>query len=174
MKAKGLVPSNAIFAGHSLGEYAALASVANLFSIENLVELDFIRGITMQNAVSRDENGHSSFGMVAVNPQRIKNSFKLKDLQEIVNEISKQSNKLLQIVNYNVENWQYVVTGYNSNLEVLRIVLDKLKESTTKINIAELVSNILKQFSEEKYYELKKGAASIPLSGIDVPFHSSI
>jgi malonyl CoA-acyl carrier protein transacylase len=38
-----------------LGEYAALASVGNVLSVESLVELVFIRGITMQNAVPRDE-----------------------------------------------------------------------------------------------------------------------
>jgi fatty acid synthase subunit beta len=55
MKAKGLVPDDRFFAGHSLGEYAALASVGNVLSVESLCELVFIRGITMQNAVPRDD-----------------------------------------------------------------------------------------------------------------------
>ncbi len=37
MQVAGLVPEDSTFAGHSLGEYAALASVANVLTIENLV-----------------------------------------------------------------------------------------------------------------------------------------
>lgn len=43
--------------GHSLGEYAALSSVAQVLSVESLVDIVFLRGMTMQNAVERDESG---------------------------------------------------------------------------------------------------------------------
>ena len=46
-----------IFAGHSLGEYAALASVGEVLHLRDLVDIVFLRGITMQNAVVRDNAG---------------------------------------------------------------------------------------------------------------------
>ena len=67
LKAKGLIPNDAPFAGHSLGEYAALASLADVMSIESLVEVVFYRGMTMQVAVPRDSLGRSNYGMIAVN-----------------------------------------------------------------------------------------------------------
>lgn len=60
MRERGLIPSDdCIFAGHSLGEYAALASVAKVLTIESLVDIVFLRGMTMQNSVIRDKDGHS-------------------------------------------------------------------------------------------------------------------
>lgn len=38
----------ATFAGHSLGEYAALAAFANVLNIEALMDVVFYRGMTMQ------------------------------------------------------------------------------------------------------------------------------
>jgi fatty acid synthase subunit beta len=42
------------FAGHSLGEYFALASIADVLPVSSLVDVVFYRGITMQRAVERD------------------------------------------------------------------------------------------------------------------------
>jgi acyl transferase domain-containing protein len=49
----------------SLGEYSALASVADVLSLENLIDVVFYRGMTMQSAVVRDAQGHSNYGMCA-------------------------------------------------------------------------------------------------------------
>lgn len=174
----------------SLGEYSALAAVANVLSVEDLVELVFLRGITMQNAVSRDEKGLSSFAMVAANPTRVAPSFTVKDLHNVVDLISLHSGKLLQVVNYNVENWQYIITGYKSNLEALRVVLSTIKENPKKAaSLEDVVKNALAQFSDPtEMYSVQQGSkvaslisffeksfigpATIPLPGIDVPFHS--
>lgn len=51
MKAKGLVQSDCLFAGHSLGEYSALAAIGDVLPIESLVDIVFYRGLTMQVAV---------------------------------------------------------------------------------------------------------------------------
>ena len=52
MQARGYVPKTTSFAGHSLGEYAALTSVTQVMQIEALVEIVFLRGMVMQ--VTRD------------------------------------------------------------------------------------------------------------------------
>ena len=50
----GYVPDDSVYAGHSLGEYAGLSSVATVLNIQNLVQTVFLRGLIMQNAVTRD------------------------------------------------------------------------------------------------------------------------
>ena len=71
MEAKGVVPTDSSFAGHSLGEYSALAAVTDFMPFERLLYLVFCRGSTMQAAVERDSLNRSSFGMVAVDPSRV-------------------------------------------------------------------------------------------------------
>ena len=41
MQSKGFIQNNAVFAGHSLGEYSALASVAGVLPISSLVDVVF-------------------------------------------------------------------------------------------------------------------------------------
>ena len=74
MRDKGLVPEGSKFAGHSLGEYSALAAMANILPLEQLLSIVFYRGLSMQVAVDRDENGRSDYAMVAINPGRISKS----------------------------------------------------------------------------------------------------
>jgi fatty acid synthase subunit alpha, fungi type len=103
MRAKGFVQKDCAFAGHSLGEYSALASIADVLHISALVDVVFYRGITMQRAVERDSLNRSNYAMCAVNPSRISASFTDAALREVVEAISSQTNTLLEIVNFNVE-----------------------------------------------------------------------
>ena len=111
MRAKGLVQRDSSFAGHSLGEYSALAALADVMPIESLVSVVFYRGLTMQVAVERDEQGRSNYTMCAVNPSRISKTFNEQALQYVVENISEQTGWLLEIVNYNVANMQYFAAG---------------------------------------------------------------
>jgi fatty acid synthase subunit alpha len=54
MHSKGFIQNDYAFAGHSLGEYSALASIADVLPVSSLVDVVFYRGITMQRAVERD------------------------------------------------------------------------------------------------------------------------
>ncbi|KAG8997734.1 3-oxoacyl-[acyl-carrier-protein] synthase [Tulasnella sp. JGI-2019a] len=103
MRSKGLVQNNCGFAGHSLGEYSALASIADAMHISSLVDVVFYRGITMQRAVERDAQNRSNYAMCAVNPGRIAASFDDAALREVVDTIATRCQVLLEIVNYNVE-----------------------------------------------------------------------
>ena len=54
----------AYFAGHSLGEYNALSSFANVIPLETVLELVFHRGSTMHHLIPRDEKGRPTTAWV--------------------------------------------------------------------------------------------------------------
>ncbi|CAJ2512314.1 Uu.00g053290.m01.CDS01 [Anthostomella pinea] len=188
MNAKGLVPRDSTFAGHSLGEYSALAALADVLPIESLVSVVFYRGLTMQVAVERDAQGRSNYSMCAVNPSRISKTFGEEELQIVVSKIAEVTGWLLEIVNYNVANMQYVCAGDLRALDTLTGVTDHLKSQ--KVDISELRKNLKPEDMKERLVNmindsaketkaksrpinLIRGAATIPLRGIDVPFHST-
>ncbi|KAJ2737733.1 fatty acid synthase alpha subunit Lsd1, partial [Coemansia sp. Cherry 401B] len=175
MRANGLVQTDAMFAGHSLGEYCALGSLSNTFTLENLLDIVFYRGLLMQSAVPRDAQGRSEFGMTAVDPSRVGESFSEDALLRTIDAICNASPGLLQIVNYNVRGQQYVASGTLTNLAVLRLVLDDMAASGVpadadiESHVGQLVGRIL---TEPVNTAPVRGVATIPLRGIDVPFHS--
>ncbi|KAL7749388.1 fatty acid synthase alpha subunit Lsd1 [Sorochytrium milnesiophthora] len=191
LEARGLVQIDSAFAGHSLGEYAALAAVGNVLPIEALVDVVFYRGMTMQHAVPRDRLNRSMYGMVAVNPSRVGAGFDQRALQHVVAAIAQQCGELLEIVNYNVDGWQYVVAGHLVCLDVLsntcnaikhlRIdlgaLLQKMSQEEVLAKLAEIIvpfrDRAQEQVRQSSYITLERGYATIPLSAIDVPFHSS-
>jgi fatty acid synthase subunit beta len=50
---RNLVQPDAALAGHSLGEFSALASVADILPNSSLIDIVFYRGLTMQRVVER-------------------------------------------------------------------------------------------------------------------------
>jgi Acyl transferase domain len=71
MRSNGLINERAVFAGHSLGEYGALAALGEFIPFERLLDIIFYRGLAMQVAVERDAQGYTDYSMMAVNPSRI-------------------------------------------------------------------------------------------------------
>ena len=114
MRVKGFIQKDCAFAGHSLGEYSALASIADVLHISALVDVVFYRGITMQRAVERDCENRSNYAMCAVNPSRISSTFSDAALREVVDSIATRTASLLEIVNYNVEvSLVFLITIYS-------------------------------------------------------------
>ena len=188
MHARGLVQRDSSFAGHSLGEYSALAALAEVMPIESLVSVVFYRGLTMQVAVERDDQGRSNYAMCAVNPSRISKTFNEQALQYVVENVVEETTWLLEIVNYNVANMQYVCAGDLRALDCLTNVLNYLKAQKVDIqslmermSLEEVKSHlrtIIRECAQQteakpKPLELQRGFATIPLKGIDVPFHST-
>ncbi|PSS00700.1 malonyltransferase-like protein [Coniella lustricola] len=188
MKAKGLVPRDNTFAGHSLGEYSALAALAEVMPIESLVSVVFYRGLTMQVAVERDASGRSNYSMCAVNPSRISKTFNEDALRFVVANIAESTGWLLEIVNFNIANMQYVCAGdlraldtlgYVCNfLKVQKIDIDKMMKEMSIDEVKKHLLQIIQQAASETQkkpepLELERGFATIPLKGIDVPFHST-
>ncbi|KAE8380399.1 acyl transferase domain-containing protein [Aspergillus bertholletiae] len=189
MKANGLIQEGAAFAGHSLGEYGVLASLVDFLPFEMMMSVVFYRGLVMQFTMERDSNGHTGFSMVAVSPKRVGKYFDEAMLRIVVDLIHRQSGTLLEIVNFNVEAEQYVCAGHVRNIYVLSGVLDLLSQSTTGPQLVdslrsasdpaltdvakEIAVHLEKAPQLNNPTELKRGRATIPLQGIDVPFHSS-
>ncbi len=96
------------FAGHSLGEYSALAS-AGYLSFSETIKLLRIRGDAMQNAVPKGEGG-----MIAVLGSSINN------IEKLLEENNK--NFQIQIANDNSDG-QIVLSGKNTDLDKLIEVL---------------------------------------------------
>lgn len=188
MLSKGLVQRDSSFAGHSLGEYSALAALADVMPIESLVSVVFYRGLTMQVAVERDASGRSNYSMCAVNPSRISKIFNEQALQYVVENIAEETKWLLEIVNYNIANMQYVcagdlraldtLTGVTNYLKAQKIDIQALMETLSledvKAHLVEIIRECARQTQEKPTpLDLQRGFATIPLKGIDVPFHST-
>ena len=188
MRSKGLIQRDSSFAGHSLGEYSALASIAEVMPIESLVSVVFYRGLTMQVAVERDAQGRSNYSMCAVNPSRISKTFNEQALQYVVENIAESTGWLVEIVNYNVANMQYVCAGDLRALDCMTNVLNVLKMQKidiqalmeqmdledVKAHLVEIISECAKKTkAKPQPIDLERGFAVIPLKGIDVPFHST-
>ncbi|KAJ1944870.1 fatty acid synthase alpha subunit Lsd1, partial [Linderina pennispora] len=179
LRSRALIHEDAVFAGHSLGEYIALAATSNVFTIEDTVDITFYRGMVMQSSVERDEFGRSPYGMVAANPSRVHRRFGEKALSAVVDLIGTQTSELLEIVNYNIQSQQYVVAGRLTNLNMLQRVLDTLFAIYSRDSalvdlsaVSEVVNGILSDGPDMS--PPQRGRATIPLAGIDVPFHSSL
>jgi len=102
------------FAGHSLGEYTALAS-ANVLSFSDTLRILKIRGNAMQSAVPKGEGG-----MVAVLGSEI------KKIEKIIEE---SKNKYECFIANDNSNGQMVVSGNNNEIE--KFILD-LKSNNIK------------------------------------------
>lgn len=188
MRAKGLVQRDSSFAGHSLGEYSALAALADVMPIESLVSVVFYRGLTMQVAVERDMAGRSNYSMCAVNPSRISKTFNEQALQYVCENIAETTGWLLEIVNLNVYNQQYVCAGdlraldclanVTNYLKVQKIDIQALMQTMDLQQVKERLVSIIRECAKQteakpRPVELQRGFATIPLKGIDVPFHST-
>ena len=106
------------FAGHSLGEYTALAS-ANALSFSDTLRILKIRGNAMQSAVPKGEGG-----MVAVLGSKI------EKIEKIIEE--KKAKYACFIANDN-SNGQLVVSGNNSEIE--KFILDLKSNSIKNIKL---------------------------------------
>ena len=109
------------FAGHSLGEYTALASAESL-SFSNTLKILKIRGRAMQTAVPKGEGS-----MVAV----------LGSSVEIIEKILKdnEQNFIVQIANDNSES-QIVLSGKITDLDKLILILKKNTIKNIKLPVS--------------------------------------
>ncbi|KAI1116769.1 acyl transferase domain-containing protein [Nemania sp. NC0429] len=175
----GHAPPGSRFAGHSLGEFAALSAMTGALPLRAALETVFIRGMLMQAAVPRDGNGRSGYGMVAVDPSRMGKGCREEHILEIIEAIVACTGLPLEMVNLNVKGQQYVCAGDKRCLDLLKRVADELhgdRVSSPGRIINDLVSKHAPSVTAAIANDviLTRGKATIPLKGIDVPFHSSL
>ncbi|MDN5706265.1 type I polyketide synthase [Corynebacterium casei] len=140
----GVKSQDTFFAGHSVGEYNALAAYAQVLSLEAVVEIVYARGLTMHRLVDRDAHGNSNYGLAALRPNKI--GIRADDVFGYVAKVSEASGEFLEIVNYNIAGVQYAVAG-------------------TRAGLAALAADASSRAPGQR--------AFIMIPGIDVPFHSS-
>jgi [acyl-carrier-protein] S-malonyltransferase len=109
------------FAGHSLGEYSAIAC-AGYLDFQDTIKILKIRGDAMQNSVPKDVGG-----MVAALGTTLENIEKI--LEENIN------NFLVEIANDNSEG-QIVISGKNQDLEKLSAILKENKIKNIKLPVS--------------------------------------
>jgi fatty acid synthase subunit beta, fungi type len=186
LAARGAVPAGRVrFAGHSLGEYGALAALGGgLMPVEKLAAITFVRGLTMQMAVARDPaSGRSDFSMCAVNPAKVgARAFDEAALEAVVAAVTAQSpGWLLEVVNYNVRGAQYICAGHTRALACLTAVLGRLgKAGGAAVSVSDettlrdvVRAEVDAALAMEAPWDYERSAATVPLRLIDVPFHSS-
>lgn len=179
LRSLGRIPRDACFAGHSLGEFAALGCMTEVWSLQAALKTVFIRGTLMQMAVPRDSRGRSGFGMAALDPSRVRKGFTEAHLRGLVEAVARDTGLVLEMVNLNVRGKQYVCAGDKRCLEILRVVTDALQASPSVPDIAARCAELVDEHAAGATAQLatdvtlKGGKALIPLPGIDVPFHSS-
>lgn len=145
MREASALNQRAFFAGHSVGEYNALAAYAGVLSLESVVEIVYRRGLTMHRLVDRDEQGNSNYGLAALRPNKM--GLTADNVAEFVAQVSQQSGEFLEIVNYNLAGLQYAVAGTVAGLKALGAAAESKAPGQR---------------------------ALIMIPGIDVPFHSSV
>ncbi|MCD9197211.1 type I polyketide synthase [Aeromicrobium wangtongii] len=148
LRESGAFVEGSILAGHSVGEYNALAAVSGVIPLEAVVEVVFQRGSVMHALVPRDAAGRSNYRLAAIRPSQI--GLTDHDVTAFVDGIAERSGEFLQIVNYNLKDSQYAIAGTVAGLEVLETEVARLRA------------------------EHGGKAAFILVPGIDVPFHSTV
>ncbi|MFN8129309.1 MAG: DUF1729 domain-containing protein [Candidatus Nanopelagicales bacterium] len=144
MREAGVFDESAVTAGHSVGEYNALAAVTGTLELGDLLELVFARGTAMHHLVPRTADGESGYRLAVVRPHLAQLSHEQADA--LVRSVAEDSGELCQIVNHNLRGKQYAVAG------------------TVKA-LAEL---------ERRLGTGRNGKSPFLLvPGIDVPFHSA-
>ncbi|WP_080796025.1 type I polyketide synthase [Corynebacterium pacaense] len=118
LKAAGVIVDGSLYAGHSLGEYTALASLGNIFELEGVIDVVFSRGSAMHSLVPRDERGRSNYALAAFRPNMI--GLSGSEVENWIDRIAAESGEFLQIVNYNVDGQQYAVAGTLKGLKALK------------------------------------------------------
>ncbi len=147
LRASGVLVPGAITAGHSVGEYNAISAIADVLSLEAVVEAVWQRGLTMHTFVPRDEHGASAYGMGVIRPDQA--GLDHAGAEALVRAVRDATGGFLQIVNFNVRGRQYATVGDLATLAALRDALAARQRPGAK-------------------------AAWVDVPGVDVPFHSEV
>ncbi|MGV9637095.1 fatty acid synthase subunit beta domain-containing protein [Nocardia rhamnosiphila] len=148
LREAGAFVEGALLAGHSVGEYNALAAVAGVLPLEAVLEVVFQRGSAMHELVPRDAQGRSDYRMAAIRPSQI--GLPDDDVIGFVAGVGEQVGEFLEVVNLNLRGSQYAIAGTVAGLDALEAEIERRRA----------------EFGGKR--------AFILVPGIDVPFHSTV
>lgn len=121
LRERGVLPRDPWIAGHSVGEYSALAALTDLLPLERVIDVVYARGLTMQNFVPRDAQGRSPYGMAVARPHKA--GLDADALEALVAATAERLDLPLYVVNYNVRGRQYAIAGHVDCLAALGAAL---------------------------------------------------
>ncbi|MSP92865.1 MAG: DUF1729 domain-containing protein, partial [Myxococcales bacterium] len=147
LREAGVLVEGAVTCGHSVGEYDALAAYVGVLPLESVIDIVWMRGCTMHTVVERDAAGRSPYRMGVVRPNLA--GLDHAGAEALVADVAAVSGRFVQIVNHNVCDRQYSVTGHVDALAVLERELTRRQPKGGK-------------------------PAWVTVPGIDVPFHSDV
>ncbi|MFL6089552.1 MAG: fatty acid synthase subunit beta domain-containing protein [Aeromicrobium sp.] len=148
LRESGVFVEGALTAGHSVGEYNALAAVTGTLSLEAVVSVVFQRGTVMHELVPRDAEGRSDYRLAAIRPSQIE----LDDdgVRAFVAAIAEETGEFLEVANENLRGSQYVVAGTVRGCDALADEIERRRAAAGG------------------------RGAFVLVPGIDVPFHSRV
>jgi fatty acid synthase len=144
LREAGALSAGAVIAGHSVGEYNALAAAGGVLPLDAVLGIVWARGTAMHHLVPRDAHGNSTYRMGVVRPHLA--GLSADDAVRLVAEVAEQTGELCEIVNHNLRGRQYAVAG----------TVDGLAELERRLGPGESPGR----------------APFLLVPGIDVPFHS--
>lgn len=115
---QGVLPADPFIAGHSVGEYSALAALTGVLPLDGVIDVVYARGQTMQHFVPRDEKGRSPYGMSVIRPHKA--GIGADDVEALVADAARALGLPMYVVNYNIRGRQYAVAGHVDALAALR------------------------------------------------------
>ncbi|SUA47292.1 Actinorhodin polyketide putative beta-ketoacyl synthase 1 [Nocardia africana] len=148
LREAGAFVEGAMLAGHSVGEYNALAAVAGVLPLEAVLEVVFQRGSAMHELVPRDAQGRSDYRMAAIRPSQI--GLPDAEVIDFVAGVGERAGEFLEVVNLNLRGSQYAIAGTVAGLEELEAEIERRRA----------------EFGGKRAFVL--------VPGIDVPFHSTV
>ncbi|WP_280353564.1 type I polyketide synthase [Nocardia otitidiscaviarum] len=148
LREAGAFVDGAMLAGHSVGEYNALAAVAGVLPLEAVLEVVFQRGSAMHELVPRDAQGRSDYRMAAIRPSQI--GVPDAAVIDFVATVGAKAGEFLEVVNLNLRGSQYAIAGTVAGLEALEAEIERRRA----------------EFGGKRAFVL--------VPGIDVPFHSTV
>jgi enoyl reductase-like protein/3-oxoacyl-ACP reductase-like protein/3-oxoacyl-(acyl-carrier-protein) synthase/acyl dehydratase len=113
----GLLVEDALFGGHSLGEYSALAALGGVLDLHGVVEIVYARGLTMDRLIARGADGSSPYAMGVIRPH-LAGLDEARALQ-LIERVAAEVGAPLEVVNHNIRGRQYTVTGAREALDLL-------------------------------------------------------
>lgn len=153
LKEKGLEPS--VVAGHSLGEYSALAA-AEVLSFEEGLKLVRKRGQLMKNSCPAGQGAMAAvIGMDAIQ----------------LEEICQQSNGVCEIANYNSPQ-QIVISGEKNVVQ--SVLNDAEKSGAKKVVLLDVSGPFHSSLMEDAKEQFKPIVANIDVKKPEIPFIANV